>query len=84
MFLKDDKSETVSSLPTENWYEWNKAKHNDVKEVDYDKRFKTSCKTTIKHISKETMFNGLLESGFTVSELLALIDANSKALDLVA
>jgi hypothetical protein len=85
MFKKDDKSDVVSSLPTENWYAWNKAKHNDVKDVDYKKRVTNSLKQAIKHdLSGQAMMEALLDSGLTTSQLLSMIDANSKAIGIAA
>ena len=85
MFLKDDKNETISSLPTEMWYDWKKAKHNDVKEIDYKKRFTNSAKQAIKHdVTGQVMLEALLDAGLTTKQLLNMIDTNSKALGVAA
>lgn len=65
---KDAQKKAV--IPNFPWYEWKKAKHNDVKEVDHKK-------LAIKHLSAindgthsaKYLANVFIESGFTTSQL---------------
>ena len=85
MFKKDDKSDVETSLPTELWYDYKKAKHNDVNDIDYKKRFTNSVKQALKHdVSGQAMIEALLDGGLTTKQLLGMIDNNSKALGLVS
>ena len=83
MFLKDDKSTTISSLPTENWYEWNKAKHNSVKEIDYTKRLTNDVKKALeKGVAPQDLMSALLDGGLTTKQLLNMIETNTAALGI--
>ena len=85
MFLKDDKSTTVSTLPTEMWYDWKKAKHNDVKEIDYTKRLTNDVKKALeKGTAPQDLLAALLDGGLTTKQLLNMIDTNSKAIGIAA
>jgi hypothetical protein len=85
MFLKDDKNDTVSTLPTEMWYDWKKAKHNDVKEVDYAKRLTNDVKKALeKGTNPQDLLAALLDGGLTTKQLLNMIDTNSKAIGIAA
>ena len=88
MFKKDDKSTIVdgcSVLPTELWYDYKKAKHNDVKDIDYKKQVTNVVKRALKHdVSGQVMIEALLDGGLTTKQLLEMIDNNSKALGLAA
>ena len=85
MFLKDDKNETISSLPTEMWYDWKKAKHNDVKEIDYTKRLTNDVKKALeKGTAPQDLLAALLDGGLTTKQLLNMIDTNSKAIGIAA
>ena len=83
MFLKDSTSTTVNTLPTTLWYDWKKAKHNkvkevdnNVKEVDYCKRLTNDVKKAIKKgTSQQDMFNALVAGGLSTTQLLKLIDS---------
>jgi len=78
--FKHDKNSTsaLNTRPTETWYDWKKAKHNNVKEVDHKK-------LAIKHLkaindgkhSAKYLMETLVESGFTTSQLLNMIDSVS-------
>ena len=75
MFLKDSKSTVVNVLPSTLWYDWKKAKHNNVKDVDYCKRLTNDVKKAIeKGTSQQDMFNALVAGGLSTSQLLKLID----------
>lgn len=78
-FIRADKSkEKVCNMPTVTWYDWKKAKHNNVKEVDH-------AKLAIKHLkhvndgthSLKYMANVLIEAGFTTDQLLNMVDSLS-------
>ena len=77
MFIKDDKSElATNSLPTELWYEHKKAKHNDVKEIDYSKRLTNDVKKAFsKGVSKQDMIAALLAGGLSISDFLTTNDS---------
>jgi hypothetical protein len=76
MFIKDGKSTNANTLPTINWYDWKKAKHNKVKEVDYCKRLTTDVKKALeKGTSKQDMLNAVLAGGLTTKDILNLIDS---------
>lgn len=74
---KDSKVE-LNASPTVTWYDWKKAKHNNVKEVDH-------AKLAIKHLkhvndgthSLKYMANVLIEAGFTTDQLLNMVDSLS-------
>ena len=83
MFLKDSESNTVSSLPTELWYDWKKAKHNNVATVDYSKRLTNDVKKAIETgLDKQAIVNALIDGGLTTSDLLKL--ANTTHLSVAA
>lgn len=85
MFLKDTASEAVNVLPTTNWYDWTKAKHNNVKDIDYAKRLTNDVKKAIeKGTAPQDLFNALLDGGLSTKHLLNMIDMNSKALGIAA
>jgi len=86
MFKKDDKSTIVESvLPTEMWYDWKKAKHNDVKEIDYTKRLTNDVKKALeKGTAPQDLLAALLDGGLTTKQLLNMIDTNSKAIGIAA
>lgn len=78
-FVRASKDEAkVATIPNFKWYEWKKAKHNDVKEVDH-------AKLAIKHLkhinngthSLKYMASVLIESGFTTDQLLKMVDSVS-------
>ena len=76
MFKKDDKSDVVNVLPTELWYEHKKAKHNDVKEIDYSKRLTNDVKKALsKGVSKQDMIAALLAGGLSISDFLTTNDS---------
>jgi hypothetical protein len=87
MFVRADKeAEKVVKLVEVKWYDWKKAKHNNVKEVDHKK-------LAIKHLkaindgkhSAKYLMETLVESGFTTSQLLKMIDSVSlQAVDKAA
>lgn len=77
MFVRADKeAEKVVKLVEVKWYDWKKAKHNNVKDVDH-------AKLAIKHLkhvnngthSLQYMTNVLIESGFTTDQLLKMVDS---------
>lgn len=79
MFVRADKeAEKVVKLVEVKWYDWKKAKHNNVKEVDH-------AKLAIKHLkhvndgthSLKYMANVLIEAGFTTDQLLNMVDSLS-------
>jgi len=79
VFIQDKTSKSSLTVrPTETWYDWKKAKHNNVKEVDHKK-------LAIKHLkaindgkhSAKYLMETLVESGFTTSQLLNMIDSVS-------
>ena len=78
-FVRADKSAVkVANIPDINWYDWKKAKHNNVKEVDHKA-------LAIKHLkavnngthSMQYLANVLIESGFTTDQLLKMVDSVS-------
>lgn len=78
-FVRANKEDSKKAIiPSFKWYEWKKAKHNDVKEVDH-------AKLAIKHLkaindgthSFQYMASVLVESGFTTDQLLKMVDALS-------
>lgn len=77
VFSQDKKSESVLTVrPTETWYDWKKAKHNDVKETDHKK-------LAVKHLkainngthSLSYMMEVLVEGGFTTKQLMSMVDS---------
>ena len=78
-FIRANKdADKQADIPTINWYDWKKAKHNNVKEVDH-------AKLAIKHLkhvnngthSFQYMANVLIEAGFTTDQLLKMVDSVS-------
>ena len=70
--------ERVVTEPLETWYDWKKAKHNNVKEVNYLKRLTTDVSKLIaKGTNKAEMVQAILDGGMSTSELLSLIDSLS-------
>lgn len=78
-FIRADKEQPkVATIPSYTWYDWKKAKHNDVKEVDHSK-------LAIKHLkalndgthSFQYLANVLIESGFSTDQLLKMVDSVS-------
>lgn len=76
-FIRADKAkEKVCTMPTETWYDWKKAKHNDVKETDHRG-------LAIKHVKKlmETPHSFkykaelLIDMGFSTNDLMNMIDS---------
>lgn len=77
IFIQDKKSESVLTVrPTETWYDWKKAKHNNVHETDHKK-------LAVKHLkainngthSLSYMMEVLVEGGFTTEQLMNMIDS---------
>ncbi len=76
VFSQDKKSEAVLTVrPTETWYDWKKAKHNNVKETDYSKRLTTDVKKLIKKGHKKDIMSALLAGGLSTKDLLSMIDS---------
>lgn len=79
MFVRADKeAEKVVKLVEVKWYDWKKAKHNNVKEVDHTKL----AIKHLKHINNGThslqyMSSVLIEAGFTTDQLLKMVDSLS-------
>ena len=78
-FIRANKdNDKLAAIPTINWYDWKKAKHNNVREVDH-------AKLAIKHLkavndgthSMQYLANVLIESGFTTDQLLKMVDSVS-------
>lgn len=75
MFLKDSTSTNENKLPEINWYDWNKAKHNNVKEVDYVKRLANDVKNArAKGVQTSQMLEAMLAGGLSASELMKALD----------
>ena len=85
VFIQDKTSESVLTVrPTETWYDWKKAKHNNVKEVDYCKRLTNDVKKAIeKGTNQQDMFNALVAGGLSTKQLLGMIN-NMDSLQLAA
>jgi hypothetical protein len=84
MFIKDTVSTTVNTLPSTLWYDWKKAKHNNVKDVDYCKRLTNDVKKAIeKGTSQTDLLNALVAGGLSTTQLIKLID-NMDSLQLAA
>lgn len=83
-FLRADKSaDKVALTPTINWYDWKKAKHNNVATVDYSKRLTNNVKKAIETgLDKQAIVNALIDGGLTTSDLLKL--ANTTHLSVAA
>ncbi len=76
VFIQDKNSESVLTVrPTETWYDWKKAKHNNVKETDYSKRLTTDVKKLIKKGHKKDIMSALLAGGLSTKDLLSMIDS---------
>jgi hypothetical protein len=80
-FKQDKNSKSILNVrPSETWYDWKKAKHNNVKDVDH-------TKLAIKHLkavnngthSMQYLASVLIESGFTTDQLLKMVDSVSLA-----
>lgn len=73
-FLRADKNaDKLAVTPSEAWYDWKKAKHNNVAEVDYKKRIKNDVKKAIESgVDKQAIVNALIDGGLTTSDLLKL------------
>jgi len=76
VFKQDKASEVVlTTRPTETWYDWKKAKHNNVKETDYGKRLTTDVKRLIEKGDKSSIISSLIAGGLSTKDLLSMIDS---------
>jgi len=76
-FIRADKDadKVCDVKPTETWYDWKKAKHNNVKETDYSKRLTTDVKKLIEKGHKKDIMSALLAGGLSTKDLLSMIDS---------
>jgi len=74
-FVRADKdSVKKATIPPFKWYEWKKAKHNNVKETDYSKRLTTDVKKLIEKGHKNDIMSALLAGGLSTKDLMNMID----------
>ena len=76
VFMQDKTSESVLTVrPAETWYDWKKAKHNQVRETDYSKRLTTDAKKLIENGKKNEIVSSLLAAGLTTNDILNMLDS---------
>ena len=76
VFIQDKTSESILTVrPTETWYDWKKAKHNNVRETDYSKRLTTDAKKLIETGKKNEIVSSLLAAGLTTNDILNMLDS---------
>lgn len=76
IFMLDKTSSSVLTVrPLETWYDWKKAKHNNVKETDYCKRLTTDVKKLIEKGHKNDIMSALLAGGLSTNDLMNMIDS---------
>ena len=76
VFIQDKTSESVLTVrPSKPWYDWDKAKHNNVRETDYSKRLTTDAKKLIENGKKNEIVSSLLAAGLTTNDILNMLDS---------
>ena len=76
-FIRADKDadKVCDTKPIETWYDWKKAKHNNVKETDYGKRLVTDAKKLLEGGKRDSILPSLIAAGLTTKDIMNMINS---------